>query len=71
MRTIDEELKTGAAILEILDRRRSETGDAGLGSAIEQAVLERCLADLDWSPAEAGPATDEEFIFCRLRKRKS
>lgn len=47
MRRIHHELEAGAVILAILDRRRAETGDPALGSAIERVILNRCLSDLD------------------------
>lgn len=47
MRRIHRELKAGAAILAIIDRRRAETGSPDLGAAIERVILRRCLSDLE------------------------
>jgi hypothetical protein len=51
MGRITEQLRSGAKILEIIDRRRIEEGDPGIGAAIEKAVLDRCLADLEMEPS--------------------
>jgi hypothetical protein len=48
MTRIDERLRAGATVLAVLDRRRIETGDPNLGSAIEDSVLDSCLIDLEW-----------------------
>ena len=58
MRNIYRELKAQAKVLEIIDRRRVETGYPALGSAIERAIIDHCLAELarDASAAEAAVA---------------
>ena len=48
MTRIQERLRAGATVLEILDRRRAESGDPCLGSAIEESVVDSCLIDLEW-----------------------
>jgi len=41
-----ERLKLGVAILELIDRRRLDTGAHGLGQNVERMVVDRELADL-------------------------
>lgn len=48
MTRIEERLRAGVTVLEVLDRRRIETGDPRLGIAIEQSLLDSCLIDLEW-----------------------
>jgi hypothetical protein len=47
MTNIHEELKSRAEVLELIDRRRLETGDPTLGSAIERAIIDHCLVELE------------------------
>ncbi len=42
-----QELELQASILDLIARRRSETGDEYLGSAIEQAVLAKALRGIE------------------------
>ena len=70
MERIGEQLKSAAAVLEVLDRRRLETGDPGLGSAVEKAILDRHLADLEFDLMEHQQEEQlRELIYCRLRWR--
>jgi len=41
------QLEAGAKVLEIIDRKRVETGNPGLGSAVERLIIDRCLAELE------------------------
>ena len=47
MTNIHQELKARAKVLEMIDRRRVETGDPALGSAIERVIIDHCLAELE------------------------
>jgi hypothetical protein len=47
MTNICQKLKARARVLEIIDRRRLETGDPALGSAIERVILDECLSELE------------------------
>jgi hypothetical protein len=47
MTNISEELKARAEVLELIDRRRVETDDPTLGSAIERVIIDHCLAELE------------------------
>ena len=47
MTNIYQELNRRAKVLEIIDRRRVETGDPRLGSAIERVIIDQCLAELE------------------------
>jgi hypothetical protein len=42
-----QELNKRAKVLEIIDRRRVETGDPALGSGIERVIIDQCLAELE------------------------
>ena len=48
MTQIQERMRSELTVLETLDRRRQETGDPNLGRCVEQALIERCLRDLEW-----------------------
>lgn len=62
MTHMHEELRAGAKVLDIIDRRREQTGDPALGAAIERVIIDRCLADLEHEMAEPVP------VLVRLRK---
>ncbi len=47
MTSANTRLKSAADVLATIDRRREETGDAGVGVAIEWSILERELAELE------------------------
>ena len=47
MTNIYEQLKARAEVLELIDRRRVETDDPTLGSAIERVIIDHCLAELE------------------------
>ena len=47
MTNIYEELKAKVEVLELIDRRRAETDDPTLGSAIERVIIDHCLAELE------------------------
>ncbi|MFN0165027.1 MAG: hypothetical protein ACKV22_01240 [Bryobacteraceae bacterium] len=40
-------LRSGADVLATIDRRRDETGNAGIGVSIERSILEREFAELE------------------------
>jgi hypothetical protein len=48
MTRIQERMRAGVTVLDVLDRRRAETGDPHLGSTIERALMDNCLSDLEW-----------------------
>jgi hypothetical protein len=47
MTNIYEELKARAAVLELIDRKRAETDNPTLGSAIERVIIDHCLTELE------------------------
>jgi hypothetical protein len=47
MTNIYERLKARAEVLELIDRRRVETDDPTLGSAIERVIIDHCLAEVE------------------------
>jgi hypothetical protein len=53
-------------ILSLIDRKRAETGDAGLGSAIEHYILEMQVRDLE-SEIFENPGPFEPWLI-RLRR---
>lgn len=62
MRRIDEQLRQGVAILEIIDRRRHAEDDPHIGSAIERTILDSCLDGLEEDLDAAVPG---ELIMTR------
>ena len=50
-------LEFSAALLELIDRRRVENGDAHLGASIEHMLIERELHELEQASAQARPST--------------
>jgi hypothetical protein len=47
MLNLHEEIRTRAGLLDVIDRRRFETGNSGLGLTIERAIVNECLAELE------------------------
>jgi hypothetical protein len=45
--TLSQELELHAAVLDLITRRRAETGNPGIGTAIEQCILDRQLRMLE------------------------
>jgi hypothetical protein len=45
--TIKRRLEKGVALLELISRRRAESGDRFLGSAIERKIIDRELCELE------------------------
>jgi len=61
-----ERLELRTTILDLIDRRRKETGDASLGSSIERHLIDEELKDLETlSPVDAEPV----MVPVRLRGR--
>ena len=52
MERLDSIISARARILDIIDRRRAETGDPALGSSIEHAIMRLCLLDLEATSAD-------------------
>ena len=70
MMNLSLRLKAEAKILKIIDRRRLEAGDAGLGSAIERVIIGRCLAELEREASNpAGGSCTAEVTFPAARCR--
>jgi len=68
-------LECREAVLRLLDRRRSETGDPNIGSAVEKRILdlelsdlERASMDVSKAPADAG---SRGATFVAKRKRRN
>jgi hypothetical protein len=61
MTNIYQELKAGADVLELIDRKRAESDNPALGSAIERVILDHCLAELE-RDAGNSPACDAAAV---------
>ena len=60
--TLKLRLARSYAILKLIDLRRAQTGDQGIGSAIEKLVLDQELQDLKVGAGRpAGPAGAQHF----------
>jgi len=76
MKSTTERLRIHAAILETIDRRRLETGDPSIGSAIEDRILSDELQELEadilsnQEPLEAVPVLVPRTLRPPLRSRK-
>jgi len=62
-------LAAECGVLELIDRRRAETGDDCVGSAVERRILDRELRELeDLSGAEA-PGNGARQALARTKER--
>ena len=74
--TTSERLRLHAAVLETIDRRRREGGDANLGAAIEDRILTEELGELEADllsnqiPLEAVPVLAPRKLGERRGKAK-
>ncbi len=62
MTSVHERLALGAELLTLIDRRRSEMDNPGIGLCIEQHILARELAELE---AEILADPGALALFCR------
>jgi hypothetical protein len=53
-------------IMLIIDRRRAESGDPNLGSAIERVIVQRWLNDIE---RVSGPLPETRPVFAHVRRR--
>jgi hypothetical protein len=68
MTNIYEELMARAAVLELIDRKRAETDDPTLGSAIERVIIDHCLAELERDASNPQIATRREVSLAKGRR---
>ena len=47
MKNTAEQIKAAVELMELLDRKRKESGDPGLGSAIERSLLDAHLRAIE------------------------
>ena len=66
MRNTLESVKLGQEILALIDRKRTETGDSGLGSSIERLILESQIRDLEQNIFD-DPGAIEPWLIRRRR----
>jgi hypothetical protein len=64
-----DRIRLAEEILDLIERKRQETGDESLGSNIERAVLEGQMADLEREIFE-NPGAFEPLLV-PLRKRRA
>jgi hypothetical protein len=64
-----DRLKLGEAILELIEKKRAETGDESLGTGIERAVLDVQFQDLEADILE-DPGAFEPWLI-RQRRQNS
>ena len=63
-----DRIQLSEAILALIEQRRQETGDETLGSAIERAVLESQIGDLEREILE-NPGAFEPLLLPLRRRR--
>lgn len=61
-------LELRAALLELIDRRRVETGDPGLGANVERLILEEDLGDLNRDILSQPGALESQLVPLRRKK---
>ena len=61
-----ERLKLYEAVLALIERRRAETGDDSLGSAIEQVVIQSQISEIEAEIME-DPGAFEPWLVRRRR----
>jgi hypothetical protein len=66
MSTMADRVELCEAILELIERRRAETGDFLLGSTIERAVLDSQIRELE-NDIFNDPGAIEPFLIRRRR----
>ena len=68
MASQNDRLKLNAEILGLIERRRQETGDAGLGGNIERAILESEWRELERDIFDNPGALEVHLIPIRRRQ---
>ncbi|MCL4853119.1 MAG: hypothetical protein KJZ78_17300 [Bryobacteraceae bacterium] len=66
MTTLKQRLEIGAAILDRMERRRSELNSPALGSGIEKLIVDRELRELE---VDLQPERSAGMVLARLRRR--
>jgi hypothetical protein len=64
-----ERIQLHASILELIDRRRRETGDENLGSGVEAAILSESLRDIERDILAEPGALERLLVPLRQRPR--
>ena len=60
MNEFEERLSRAFRILELIDRRRTETCNSELGAGIERSVADGVLLHIDWVEVAPEQGTDEQ-----------
>jgi hypothetical protein len=66
-----DRIQLSEAILDLIERKRQETGDESLGSNIERAVLESQIADLEREIFENPGAIEPMLVPLRRRRAQA
>jgi hypothetical protein len=69
-KTVDR-IQLSEAILALIEQKRAETGDEALGAAIEHAILESQIVDLEQEIFENPGAIEPMLIPLRRRRAEA
>lgn len=69
MTSAKSRLESGADVLATIARRRDETGNAGVGAAIEHSIIDRELKELEADILEDPGALESLLVPVRMRFR--
>lgn len=67
MSTAADRTKLGEAILELIEQKRAETGDAQLGASIERAVIDAQFQEVEAEILE-NPGAIEPWLIRRKKQ---
>ena len=65
-----QRLRTAASVLELIERRRLETGDSNLGSSIERQLVGRELRELE-AEILLSPGPLAKYVSSHVTERRS
>jgi len=66
-----DRIKLSEAILALIERKRAESGDESLGAAIEHAILQSQIADLERDIFEDPGAIEPMLVPLRRRRAEA
>ena len=66
-----DRIQLSEAILDLIERKRQETGDESLGSNIERTILESQIADLEHEIFENPGAIEPMLVPLRRRRAQA
>ena len=68
--TVEQQMKAALEVLELLDRKRQESGDPCLGSAIERSLLQAHLGAIEADILEDPGALESMLVRVNWRYKK-